>query len=112
MELNFFFRRWVKRYLLKLLEAKRIYWKQRSTIRWISFGDENTGVFQAYATQKYRRNHISQLKLEDDTVISEHSLKVATLWTSFKERLGQIEFEGISFDLSELIEPGILSYSW
>lgn len=43
------FKTLVNRYLLKLLEAKRIYWKQRSTIRWASFGDENTGVFQAYA---------------------------------------------------------------
>lgn len=82
------FRRLVKRYLLKLLEAKRIYWKQRSTIRWVTFGDENTSVFQAYASQQFKKNQISQLRLEDGTIIQDHNLKAAILWNSFKERMG------------------------
>lgn len=52
------FRKLVKAHLQKLLEAKRIYWKQRSTIRWVKFGDENTKLFQTMATHTFRRNSI------------------------------------------------------
>jgi hypothetical protein len=55
------FRKLLKSHLITLLEARRTYWKQRSTIRWVKFGDENTKLFQAIATQKFRRNYISQL---------------------------------------------------
>jgi hypothetical protein len=36
------FRTLVKSHLASLLEAKRAYWKQRNTMRWVNFGDENT----------------------------------------------------------------------
>jgi hypothetical protein len=39
------FRRLVKKHLGKLLEAKRTYWKQRNTVGWVKFGDENTSLF-------------------------------------------------------------------
>jgi hypothetical protein len=58
------FREQIKLHLFKLLDAKKTYWKQRSTIRWVRFGDENTKLFHAIATQKFRRNHISQLQLQ------------------------------------------------
>jgi hypothetical protein len=46
------FRKQLKVNLINLLEAKKVYWKwkQRSTIRWVRFGDENTKLFQAIAT--------------------------------------------------------------
>jgi mannosylglycoprotein endo-beta-mannosidase len=59
------FRNIVKKHLQKLLEAKRIYWKQRSTIRWVKFGDENTKIFHAMATHSLRRNNISTLMNSD-----------------------------------------------
>jgi hypothetical protein len=62
---------------------------QRSTIRWVKFGDENTKLFQAIATQKFRRNYISQLQLEDGTTAVDHEHKADILWNSFKDRLGQ-----------------------
>jgi hypothetical protein len=34
------FRQLLKSHLLDLLETKRVYWKQRVTIRWVKFGDE------------------------------------------------------------------------
>jgi hypothetical protein len=34
------FRKHLKVHLINLLEAKKVYWKQRSTIRWVRFGDE------------------------------------------------------------------------
>jgi hypothetical protein len=72
-------------------------------IRWVKFGDENTKLFQAFATQKFRRNYISQLQLEDGTTIVDHELKAGILWNSFKDRLGQSESDLMLFDLSTLI---------
>jgi hypothetical protein len=40
----------LKSHLLSLVEAKRVYWKQRATIRWVKFGDENTKLFHSIAT--------------------------------------------------------------
>jgi hypothetical protein len=39
------FTRIIKLRLASLLEAKRIYSKQRNTSRWVAFGDENTSLF-------------------------------------------------------------------
>jgi hypothetical protein len=98
-------RKHIKAHLLNLLEAKRMYWKQRSTIRWVKFGDENTKLFQAIATQKFRRNYINQLQLQDGSVAMEHEHKAAVLWNSFKDQLGQSECQNVIFDLDSLIQP-------
>jgi hypothetical protein len=55
------FRKIVKKHLSQLLEVKRIYWKQRATLRLVKFGDENTKVFQAMTTHSNRRNSIAEL---------------------------------------------------
>lgn len=91
-------------HLHNLLEAKRLYWKQRSTIRWLKFGDENSSPFQAMATISFRRNYIASLLLQDGTTITDHSLKAGSLWSSFKERLGTTKFQEILFDLDSLID--------
>jgi hypothetical protein len=57
------------------------------------------------ATQKFRRNFISHLRLEDGTSASEHEHKAAIRWNSFKDRLGQTEATLMQFDLSTLIQP-------
>jgi hypothetical protein len=82
------FRRLVKQYLAKLLEAKRLYWKQRNTARWVIFGDENTRLFHTMATYSMRRNFISSLTLEDGSEVFEHEQKVGVLWSTYRERLG------------------------
>jgi hypothetical protein len=99
------FRRLVCRHILFLLEAKRTFWKQRSTARWVCLGDENTKFFHALATRSFRRNFISQIKIDDDTVVSGHDLKAGVLFNAFKDRLGKSEFVGISYDLGSLIQP-------
>jgi hypothetical protein len=97
------FRRLVKQYLAKLLEAKRLYWKQRNTTRWVLFGDENTRMFHTMATYSMRRNFISSLTLEDGSKVYEHEQKAGVLWSDYRDRLGASEFSGILFELSELI---------
>jgi hypothetical protein len=93
-----------KLHLASLLEAKRIYWKQRSTSRWVVFGDENSSLFQAMATYSFRKKYITSLTLENGTTIFDHDQKAAALWLSYKDRLGVSEFSDILYDLSELIE--------
>jgi hypothetical protein len=58
------FRRIFKLHLASLLEAKRIYWKQRSTSMWVVFGDENSSLFQTMATYSFRKKYITSLTLE------------------------------------------------
>jgi hypothetical protein len=99
----------LKTHLLNLLDAKKIYWKQRSTIIWVKFGDENTKLFQAIVAQKFRRNFISQLQLADGTIVLDQEHMVATLWNSFKEWLGQTKHGSMIFDLGNLIHPVALA---
>ena len=99
------FRRILKAHLLKLLEAKRTYWKQRATIRWVQFGDENSKFFQSIASSTFRRNHIAHLYLDDGSCISDHAQKAAILWTSFKARLGVSEVNDMHFNLDSLVSP-------
>jgi hypothetical protein len=97
------FRNIVKNHLQKLLDAKRIYWKKRSTVRWVKFGDENTKLFHAMAIHSLRRNSISTLMNDDGLLVSDRGLKAGILWQSFKDRLGVSEFCEILFQLSDLI---------
>jgi hypothetical protein len=97
------FRAIVKNYLTKLLEAKRTYWKQRATIQFVKFGDENTKVFQEMATHANRKNQISHLFLENGDCLTHHNEKAEALWTSFKGRLGISECATMSYDLNSLI---------
>lgn len=98
------FRGLIKTHIAKLLEAKRIYWKQRNSVRWVMLGDENTSFFQAMASISHRRNKIASLSISDDTLVTSHEHKVGILWEAFKNRLGVSEFQGISYDLSSLLQ--------
>lgn len=89
---------------LKLLSYQRTYWKQRATIRWVKLGDENTKFFQAKATIKYRKNHISTIQDDTGQEISEHQAKAVVLWRAFKERLSTTTSTLESFPLQSLIQ--------
>lgn len=79
----------IKEHLLKILSYQRIYWRQRATIRWVKFGDENSKIFQTKDTIKYSHNHISLIQDEFGTEHTDHHAKVALLWKAFKDRLGK-----------------------
>jgi hypothetical protein len=95
----------LKIHLLNLLEAKQVYWKQILTISWVKFGDENTKLFHDIATQKHRKNFVSQLQLSDDSMAFEHDHKAVILWSSYKDRMGQQEYTSIIFDPLDFINP-------
>lgn len=97
------FRKIVKKYLSGLLEAKRIYWKQRNTARWVRFGNENTQLFQAMATYSHRKKYITSIAMEDGSIVTGHEQKALVLWNAYKERLGVSEFTQLAYDLSQLM---------
>ena len=91
----------VKNHLASLLESKRIYWKQRNTIRWVNLEDENTHFFHTVVTISHKRNFIVTLTKPDGTTVSDHDKKASLLWSSYKDRLGVSEFLGISYQLAD-----------
>jgi hypothetical protein len=98
------FRRLVKHHLSQLLDSKRKYWKQRNTIRWVKFGDENTQFFHSLATITHKRNFIVSLTNGEGDLITDHVKKANLIWNAFRERLGVSDFEGISYELGELLQ--------
>jgi hypothetical protein len=84
-----------------LLEAKRTYWKQSTTIRFVKFGDENSKLFQSMATHTKRRNSIFQLFSSSGQCLTSHEGKAFELWNAFKSRLGSSDFSMIHYDLSD-----------
>jgi hypothetical protein len=75
----------VKQHIEKLLEAKRIFWKQRNIVRWVKLGDQNTSFFQAMASISHRRNSIASLTAPDGTIITNHDQKAGVLWEAYKK---------------------------
>jgi len=95
----------VKRHIANLLESRRIYWKQRNTIRWVKLGDENSKVFQAMASISHRKNSIASLTVPGgDIQVTNHEQKAGLLWANFKNRMGVSEFSNITYDLNNLLD--------
>jgi hypothetical protein len=74
--------------LNELLDLQKMYWKQRSKIRWVKDGDAGTKLFHAHATIKHRNNLIAQLEKANGEIIIWHAEKEKELWESFREHLG------------------------
>lgn len=93
----------IKRHKDRLLHYMKQYWKERCTIRWVNFGDENSKFFHAMAAQQYRRNTITQLQTNDGRVVTSHHDKVAILWNAYKDRMGVSMSPIMHFDLVALV---------
>jgi hypothetical protein len=89
------FRQIVSQQLQELLHQEKIYWKKRSTVKWIKFGDECTRFFHANASIKHAKNSITSLKDESGRDLTDHEQKAEFIWNSFKDRLGISEFNGM-----------------
>ena len=79
--------------LIHLLKQQRTYWKQRGNIRWVTTGDAGSKFFHAHATIRHKKKFITFLEDQNGTHQSNHSIKATLLWESYKERLGQSEFQ-------------------
>jgi hypothetical protein len=56
------FRLLVQKHLEDLLEQQRVYLMQRSKLKWVTLGDENTKFFHVNATIKHNKNFIMTLE--------------------------------------------------
>jgi hypothetical protein len=73
------------------------------TIRWIQLGGENTKIFHAKATERYRQNTITQILNEDGVMITDHQQKANAFCSSFRNRMGVAIPTVSPFDLSVLL---------
>ena len=67
-------------------------------------GEENTKFFHAMASERYRHNSISSLRLEDGSVVTDHEQMAAALWLNFKNRMGSSHGIEMCFDLSSILD--------
>ncbi|XP_039142274.1 uncharacterized protein LOC120279409 [Dioscorea cayenensis subsp. rotundata] len=51
-----------------LLKQEEIYWRQRSRVKWVKEGDENTKFFHAFANGRRNRNYIPRLLVNNNLV--------------------------------------------
>jgi hypothetical protein len=85
---EFKFRVVIKRQIHNLTAMQNTYWRQRFTQRLVQFGDENTKFFHAMASERYRKNVISQIVDSSGRTISDHTEKSALFYHEFKRRMG------------------------
>ena len=83
------FRAILKDHLVTLLGYKREYWKKRYTVRWFKCGGDNTKFFHSAACERYHKNSIASLKLQDGNVVSDHAGKAKERFETYIERLGK-----------------------
>ncbi|XP_073355187.1 uncharacterized protein [Aegilops tauschii subsp. strangulata] len=98
------FRGILKDHLVTLPGYKQQYWKKRYTVRWFKCGGDNTKFFHSAASERYRKNSIASLKLQDGTVVSDHAGKAKELFETYKERLGRKTPYEMKFDLARIIK--------
>lgn len=81
------FRDALQTHLGALLHWQKIYWKQRSNIKWVKFGDHATEFFNARVSINNRINAITCLEGIDGQLVFDHKKKVDLLWEAYKNRL-------------------------
>jgi mannosylglycoprotein endo-beta-mannosidase len=97
------FRNILRVHLDELLLAECNYWRKRCTIRWIKQGEDNTKIFHAMATERYRRNNIAMLKNSEGIEISDHQEMARLLWVNYRDRMGSSEGISMQYDLGSLL---------
>jgi hypothetical protein len=69
---EFNFRKIIKVHIGNLLRMQNQYWRLRFTQRMTQFGDENTKFFHSMATERFRKNVISQITDDTGRMVSNH----------------------------------------
>lgn len=80
-----------------------MYWQKRCTIRWATFGGENTKFFHAAATERYRKNLITHLQTDDGRVLTQHNEKAQIIFQTFQQRMRVSLLPVMHFDLQSLV---------
>jgi hypothetical protein len=84
------FRTIIKTHIKNLLAMKKEYWRQRFTSRLVQFGDDNTKLFHAMASERYRFNVISQLMDDTGRMVADHAAKRALFFQESEEGLADL----------------------
>jgi hypothetical protein len=101
---EFNFRKIIKVHIANLLRMQNQYWRQRFTQRMTQFGDENTKFFHSMATERFRKNVISQIMDDTCKMVSSHEEKSALFWNEFRRRLGFSVHTNMQFDLQAIVK--------
>ena len=67
-----------------LMVKEDVMWHQRAWVEWLKSGDMNTSYFHSRATQRNKRNFISKLVLEDNSVIEDEKMIGDTMVNYFR----------------------------
>lgn len=67
-------------------EEERLFWKQKSRIQWLKYGDKNTQFFHAYTMQRRKQNCIEHL-VTDEGLVCESEEDIVKEISSFYEEL-------------------------
>lgn len=100
------FRDTIKDKLASLLHGRKIYWKQRSTIKWVKVGDATIEFIHARSTINDKRNSIQFLQDSNGNTICDHAEKATLIWEAYKERIATSDYTTMHFDLQALLQPG------
>jgi hypothetical protein len=93
----------IKRQIYNLTAMQNIYWRQRSAQRLAQFGDENTKFFHAMASERYRKNVISQIVDSSGRMIADHTEKSALFYQEFKSRMGCSIPTSMQYQLNNIV---------
>ncbi|KAJ3708187.1 hypothetical protein LUZ61_011892 [Rhynchospora tenuis] len=66
-------------------ELVNIYWRQRAKQKWILEGDQNTRYFHTQATNRFRKNTISHIKLPNGAISGDDKKVRETIVNFFKD---------------------------
>jgi hypothetical protein len=69
----------------------------------MQFGDENTKFFHSMATERYRRNVISQIVDGSGRMVQDHVELSSIFWQEFKRKLGSSVGVTMQFNLQDLV---------
>jgi hypothetical protein len=69
----------------------------------VQFGDENTTFFHAMASERYRKNVISQIIDNSGRMISDHTEKSTLFYQEFKSRMGCSVPINLQFELHNIV---------
>lgn len=98
------FRKILNAHILRLLKYQNAYWRKHCTFRYANQGEENTKYFHARATEKYSRNTIPTVQLEDGRVVDTHHEKATAFRTYFKNRMRVSNEPVFDFELADLFQ--------
>ncbi|GLT98303.1 hypothetical protein SLE2022_203980 [Rubroshorea leprosula] len=59
----------VEKELRDLQKQEEVYWKQRCRVQWLKEGDKNTSFFHTRASERRKKNFISELQSVDGQIV-------------------------------------------